>query len=388
MTLISFYDEDPLDNAGDLLYFLPERCVFIGNDAVMTKRHKRALQDFVLRRELPIRLEFRSLPAGDIEQALCLLRELIMDYPDSIFDVTGGTELLLSAAGIIAGNYDIPMYQRKSKSGQILWQYGCEVEPGEAALTVREVVELHAGAIPQSVFFTQAELTDALWEDVSALWEIAKEDPLGWNNTCEALSALAKDAAQEDPLQAVVESQVEQKAFYRIHETIFAGLLLEGYILDFDDSWGGISFRFRDIHTRQILTKAGTLLELYTCMAANWATDRATGLLLDWDGKLLDGEIETRNELDVMLTEGITPICISCKNGSCSKEALYELETVGRRFAGRYAKKILVASYIDQNENARKSLEQRARDMKITLIADVHKLSLEEFSQKLRKAAN
>ena len=41
MTLISFFDEDPVDNIGDLVYFQAERCVFVGPDKVMRKKRRR-----------------------------------------------------------------------------------------------------------------------------------------------------------------------------------------------------------------------------------------------------------------------------------------------------------------------------------------------------------
>lgn len=387
MTLISFFDEDPLDNVGDLLYLQPKRCVFLGNDVLMSKRRRRNLEHFVAQRGLGMELQFRALPQGDMERTVCLLRELVTEYPDSILDVSGGTEMFLVAAGIIIGNYDIPAYQRKGKNEQLLWKYGCEPEMRAATLSVREVIELHAGLQVESAAFPRWELTERLKKDVLTLWQLAKEAPVAWNNTCEALAKFCMESMAEDPLQIAVTSQSGRQAFLQLDNAMFVGLMEGGYILEVDLAWNGVTFHFRDESVRRILTKAGNLLELYTCIAADWADDRDIGLPLDWDGKCLDdGSTETRNELDVMLTVGLLPVCISCKNGICTKEALYELETVGRRFGGRYTKKILVATYIHQNELSRRSIEQRANDMKITLIADVDKLTLAEFSQKLWQA--
>lgn len=388
MTLISFFDEDPVDNVGDLVYFLPDRCVFIGPDNVMSKRRRRNLQQFVQDREMTTELIFHAVPDDDLETAVSLLRELIMDYPDSVFDVTGGTELMLAAAGIITGTYDIPMYQRKNRTGRIQWQYGCEMEPRQAALTVRETVNLHSARVFESDIFPRWDMNDQLRRDVKALWDIANDNAAAWNNTCDALAALARETVGDDRLQVAVVSQAGQEASLQLDEGILASLLLGGFILDFDGEWGGLSFRFRDENILRILTKAGNLLELYTCLAADWADDRDVGVPLDWDGVILPpGAADTRNEVDVMLTVGITPVFISCKNGICTKEALYELETIARHFGGRFAKKILVASYIHYNEKSRESLLQRAKDMNITLIPDVDWIPMEELSRKLAEAA-
>ena len=85
------------------------------------------------------------------------------------------------------------------------------------------------------------------------------------------------------------------------------------------------------------------------------------------------------------MTYGMLPVCISCKNGEVKKEALYELETITEHFAGRYAKKVLVASYVAQDEETAKSLKQRARDMGIIPIFNVHEMTFDEFSQKLKR---
>lgn len=386
MTLISFFDEDPVDNIGDLVYFQPERCVFVGPDVVMRKRRRRNILNFLKERGMETEVIFRSVKPDSLEEAVELLREMVMDYPDSIFDVTGGTELMIAAAGIITGNYDIPMYQRKGQTNKVLWQYGCEMEPGQGALSIRESVNLHSAKVFDSDIFPRWEITPALGRDVVALWEIAKGNAAQWNNTCDAFAALSDETVGDDMLQIAVVSQSGQQASLQINERILLDLMDGGFILDFDGDWGGMSFRFRDENILRILTKAGNLLELYTCLAADFADDRDVGVPLDWDGIIQPyGVMDTRNELDVMLTVGITPVCISCKNGMCEKEDLYELETIANHFGGRFSKKVLVATYINHNDNSRKSLIQRAKDMGITLIADVDKISLDEFSAQLRE---
>ena len=387
MTLISFFDEDPVDNIGDILYLMPKRCIFLGESKLMKKRKRNIIEDFVKSRDLDVELVFRSLPSGDIDATLSLLRDLMVEYPDSIFDVSGGTELLIAAAGIISGTYDIPMYQRSGKSGNMLWQYGCELTLSPASISVPEVIRLHSGEIIEGTSFYAPTLTPELSSDVVLLWEIAKADPAKWNNTCIALGTLANNSESTDELQVVVSGQADKKAFYQAEMSILADLVSEGFIPDLDYSWGGISFRFRDEFIRTILIKAGTLLELYTYVAANWADDRAVSICLDWDGlSAEESGIQTRNELDVMLTVGMLPVCISCKNGEFDKTSLYELETVSKHFAGRYAKKVLVTSYAGKSEQSIQTLEQRAKDMSIYPIFNVHKLSFEEFSSKLKRA--
>ena len=50
------------------------------------------------------------------------------------------------------------------------------------------------------------------------------------------------------------------------------------------------------------------------------------------------------NEIDVIALDGFVPVIVSCKCGNqANKDAIYELETVARRFGGKYARKMLVS---------------------------------------------
>ena len=72
----------------------------------------------------------------------------------------------------------------------------------------------------------------------------------------------------------------------------------------------------------------------------------------DWDGRDLEhpGNVQTTNELDVILTVGMVPVFISCKNGGIDSDELYKLETVSEEFGGKYAKKVLVATDLHERQ--------------------------------------
>lgn len=83
--------------------------------------------------------------------------------------------------------------------------------------------------------------------------------------------------------------------------------------------------------------------------------------------------------------KGLVPIFISCKNGYVDETELYKLNTVAERFGGPYAQKVLVATYFGKNTvDGHKYFVQRAKDMRIQLIENVHELSEEAFSKKIK----
>ena len=108
---------------------------------------------------------------------------------------------------------------------------------------------------------------------------------------------------------------------------------------------------------------------------------------MDWDGEFHESEDEkkdTENEIDVVLMRGLTPLFISCKNGSVNENELYKLDAVTNRLGGKYAKKALVATYLGKKQNSIEYFRQRAKDMNITLIDGVHLLDEEEFERTIK----
>ena len=100
------------------------------------------------------------------------------------------------------------------------------------------------------------------------------------------------------------------------------------------------------------------------------ATDCAIGIHLDWDGiieRSSDGNVI--NEIDVLRLDNYELTFISCKNTKkIDKNALYELETVARRFGGKYSKMKLVC-----NGEVSKTDKQRAKLIGIEIL-DINEL--------------
>ena len=82
--------------------------------------------------------------------------------------------------------------------------------------------------------------------------------------------------------------------------------------------------------------------------------------------------------------QGLTPVFISCKNGNIGEDELYKLHTVATRFGGPYVRVMLVAADI-QGEGP-KSLRDRTKDMGITLVTDVDKMTAKDWRAKFREA--
>ena len=194
----------------------------------------------------------------------------------------------------------------------------------------------------------------------------------------------------------------------------------------------GLKYQYKNSNIEHALDKAGNVLELVTYLAVLRAgeivstqidlngelsagkmnpaeineADNTAGtakkvyassameVVLGWDEKAqasvenanMDPSIrEVENEIDVIGMQGVLPVFISCKNGNVAGEEIFKLNAAAERFGGKYAKKVLVATYLGKNEDSNRYLRQRAEDMRVKLIEGVHLLSLDELTEAIAK---
>lgn len=126
---------------------------------------------------------------------------------------------------------------------------------------------------------------------------------------------------------------------------------------------GLLAFRYKNAQIKRCLAKAGSVLEIKMLLLANSAldddgnqyyNDAASGVTIVWsnhgssvrrwnfyDESTDYCDINTENEIDVMLMRGVIPVFVSCKNGAVDSNELYKLNTVADRFGSIYDKKSL-----------------------------------------------
>jgi hypothetical protein len=121
--------------------------------------------------------------------------------------------------------------------------------------------------------------------------------------------------------------------------------------------------------------------------------------MIDWNGdksesekaifasdyeKYMHATYDTINEIDVVLMRSTAPIFISCKSGKASSNSLHELETVTRRFGGKYASKALaMALPLESSSSGNAFFRERAKEMHIWVIDNIYHMTDEELLNKL-----
>ena len=396
-TLIELFDSCQVENVVAGLRFNPDKIIYVGYKEAMSNRKINAVKCFFELREYAGTIEFVFTERYDFNDITEKLNALIDDNEACWFDLTGGKELVLAAMGAVSALRNVPMVQFNVRSGSFVRVKNCEtaIEPPEASINVNECVTLHGGAMVcrEHSVYSATELGN----EAEVLWDISCGNCKEWNRRAtmfryiENHGEIDKDLTVRAKMDFMSESDRDELNRSSVIEQLIKHELLVDYSLKKDQ----ITFRYKNSLVRQCLAKSGNILELYTYLTIkllqkedeSYCSDVKMGVSVDWDGVIYDTDdrAETRNEIDIIMTRGLIPIFISCKNGEVHKEALYELEAVADQFGGEYAKKVLIATYVSYNDESFDYIKQRAIDMNITFIYDVDRMWPEEFRAALRR---
>lgn len=371
----------------------------------MNKRRIRALEKF-----LKIRYKGKYNPhieyisdifSYDLDGIVATLEKIVEENEDVYFDITGGKEITLVAAGIVSERKNVSMFLYNVTTGTVFKLRGCENLPETKTpeLSIRQCIVLNGGEIIRDrASKYDWDFHTGFRKDIEDMWDICKKDPWSWNEQTSAFANFAKyGSVTRDFVITADLKYLSRKKFesginkYIVKDLLDVNLISDFYISNLDT----ISFKVKNEQVYKCLTKAGDILELYTYIVLKEIQEENPGLVddvdvgvsVDWDGKIENNtnSAETSNEIDVILMCDQVPVFISCKNGAVKKDALYELNTVAQHFGNKYNKRILIAACGGKFLNDEAYLFRRADDMGIIPIGMKHLQAKEYFKNKLIK---
>ena len=85
--------------------------------------------------------------------------------------------------------------------------------------------------------------------------------------------------------------------------------------------------------------------------------------------------------LSAVMQRCLRPVFVSCKNGIVTTDELYKLNTVAKKFGGKYSRAAIVICQ-RQNKQSLESLKKRADSMDIRVI-EVYNLSEKKLAEKI-----
>lgn len=356
MTIVEFFDNEAIDNAMGTVLLRPERTVFLyvgeKNDAFFE-----ALGKILKTRKIKTKIIAEEIDMSSIETAQKKIKDVAERFPDCDFDIAGGNDVILVAMGQTAKEFSLPMHTVNVQKAQVLSvNSDKKYKTFDATYSVGELISLYGGKIGND----SAVKETYTWEknaeserDIEAVWSICARDTGMWNAAIGAFNGYKSDKRNALAI-------------------LWNKLKTEGLVKK-----DGGQVRYKNELVRYLLAKQGTALEMYTfacAKSAEFFDDGKSGVVIDWKGKR-----EVENEIDVLLVKGAIGYFVSCKNGMVDSDELYKLDTVARRFGGKYAKKILVISKFEPDM----SFMRRAEEMKIKVIKNVKYLKKGDFAKKL-----
>lgn len=392
MTVIEFFDrESAVENIASALLYSPDKVVFIGSNSKRMKRSVENYKSVLDGRGIKVGFSFRSVSRNNLDAIIGALENVIHENGECGIDLSGGDELFLVAVGMILEKYKDKIRIHRlniinntmtdcDSEGRI-----CRSVP--MSLSVDENIRIYGGRViydnekPNATF--KWDFSDDFVSDVYAMWKICKKDVRAWNAQTNVISKFCNEKFRENSLEVSARiTDTDKKPF--VSKEILKSLEEEGVIKNLRIG-ERISFEFKNIQIMKCLTKAGQLLELIIAVMARSITENrdlplynsiGTGICIDWDGIVMqDSRIDVENEIDVILMKGMTPVFVSCKNGSVDTDELYKLSVVAERFGGKYVRKVLVATQLDDMGYRAEYIRARAKDMNIRLVEDVDSMN-------------
>ena len=388
--IVKFFSQEPIENVMVMMKYMPERVIFLGHKDNMITKQIRDIEQFRDHKYPDMELEFIEVPKDDLDNIIGTLAGIIREYPGIRFALTGGSEMLLIALGCISARMEVSKLRIDPFTGKEIDVRGSKVITSDYHfnISIAEDIMLHGGLLTKETgSISEWKFTDQFREDIRSRWDLCRRYRGDWNKHCGVIDELRKNTPnQREGWSELYINQLGDAI------RLLRDLYEIGMLKDYEEHGKKVMFRFKNNQIKKIIAKAGNMLELHVYEVATREgylfSDAVIGAHIDWDGEVHDTMnpgYDTMNEIDVILMKQVCPIFISCKSGKAGGNALHELETVSRKFGGKYARKALVLARACDNTTGTMFFKQRARDMHIWIIDDVFRMSDEQLLNKLKR---
>ena len=362
-----FLGSEPIENVITCMHFKVDKAVFFGyHDVVLSKR--KSTENFLKKYCGVSRVVFHELSGYDLQSVLKTMRTEI-EYEKGngsklYFDITGGESLILVAFGMLSKEFEAPMHIFDIEKDRLIEldegaraSISKDVESNNVEFNIERYIEMRGGIINWGLHKTiKEDEDDEFVEDIAKIWKVAKKHIAAWNAFSTYIRTNMKpddDLRVSRSARTVInELSVSPRELNNVNKlnSIVDDLESEGILTDVVHSDGRYRFRYKNEGIMACLWEGGSALELQTYQNVKKESDDCkVGIHLDWDGEIHDmSGIDVVNEIDVLSLKGNVLTFFSCKSGKMkpreSMYALYELDTVAKRFGGKYAKKVLVTA--------------------------------------------
>lgn len=348
---------EAIENCITCLNFKFDEVYFFGLQKIIDEE-KQNIGTFIKNR-CGVKTHFKSIDGLKLNEINKLVKSCIDDKNNNYFDMTGNESLLQVAMTNIAYEKNVPMHIYDvinntpiniddDIKGSIF-----DVKANGAniyKLNIKEYIRMVGGLFQNKM--TKPEKGSHEYDEYMKLCNARKHLGDIWPYFSMSLQICKDDEKNQLHVSAKDRSLLLKNASKKINDRQLIDCLLaiqeRGLISDFRYKENGLSFTYASKYIKKTIKETGSILEqeVFDHEKRN-SDDCKVGIHLDWDGIVSKNNDDVYNEIDVLKLNGYVLTFISCKDtmGLVSDD-LYELETIARRFGGKYCKMVLVCKAI------------------------------------------
>ena len=369
-TLVEIYDaSNVIDNVLVSYLFQPDRVVFLSDSSSRSKEGIDSLRNALTAR-FPNMKVFQEI-LDNSEQVEKVCERLVATYPDPVFDLTGGQDVIGFAVTLFC--YErvrpcicIDWQQRRLICNEAAEKYRVNVTFPQ--MTIENMLQMNGATLQRKMHNTPPK---SLYEPLVDFYEETLRFPKNWLSTCKYLQIMASKAEKEGhPMSFTGNSVITDRGakVLRCHPD-FAKLAYRlGFLKELEWKKTTVSITFANETVLRYLTSQGTWLELYvyiTAMQSGSFSDCKMSVVIYWDGIDIKRD-NVIKEIDVILIRGCRPVFISCKTSVPSTENLNEIALYAKRFGGNHAIPMLVTTTDVRSQSA--TTYYRAQELGVILV--------------------
>lgn len=368
-TIVELYDDEQILNVLMSLALRPENVVFVGNFKIEQNRDN--IERFFKQRKLEIAVHFFTVDVNSASSILSVYEQIILNFPECAFDVSGGRDLPLVMAGIFCAKNQISMYwfdKRKETYFKLSRSEKISETKFNEVFTANDFITLAGGSALRRGHFFSDDFNASMYGTILEIWDIFFYNQKAWSKNAMFFQQISKPEVSKNFVDTLTNMKIDSQRSASCVPHIMKKLSDIGVITNLEFYAKRVKFEYKNDLFRRWLSDIGIWLELYTYIQAKntgFFDFAQVSVIVDWDAKTPDSA-NTINEIDVILTKGLIPIFISCKVGLPSTNALNELFVLTERFGGAYAKAVLVTASNFSAQSPR--VYQRAIDLGINVI--------------------
>ena len=318
----------------------------------------------------------------DAVSVLDLMASILLRYPDCALDITGGTDAVLFAAGLLCAESELPVftYSRKKNCFYNIQNAAfADEKPCDLRYAVEDFFRMAGGSV------REGRVDNAILErylgDFDPFFRVYLAHRRDWTKIVtflQRLSPAGSDGKFSLAVSGPYTVKGERGSRIDAPEEALRDLEKIDFLRDLSITPERVAFRFRDKQIRAWLRDVGSVLETYVykaCLDTGIFEDVRTSVVVDWEGEKQADAVS--NELDVMCCRGVVPLFISCKTCDVKTEALNELAILRDRFGGQMARAAIVTA-----ERGNSRMRNRAAELNIQVI-DLNDLAGDKLRARL-----